>query len=278
MLVAVTDILDKLSMWQAIVAVGIGFVAGALGGMLGVGGSVIVIPGLTIVLGPAQHLYQALAMVVNVIVSVPAARRHYQHHAMTPDALRWMLPAAVVFVIIGVWMSNLAVFSGADGELLLRRLLAAFLVYVIVVNVRKLWHESRPHALAETQPDRISRFAATGVGAAMGSFAGLLGIGGGAVSVPLQQVFLKLPLRSCIANSSAVICISASLGAVYKNATLGQHGESWQVSLVMAALLAPTAYYGGRFGAKMTHRLPIRQVRLAFIVLMVIGAWRMAGL
>ncbi len=259
----------------------IGLLAGVLGGLLGVGGSIIIIPGLTMLLGYDQHLYQAAAMIVNVAVSVPAAMRHHRAGAIVPRALTWMLPAAIVCVLLGVWLSNLSVFAGRSGGVWLGRLLAAFQVYVIYVNVQRLRFPRRD--VYDLEQARLAPARLLGVGSAMGTIAGLLGIGGGAVAVPLQQVVLRLPLRNCIANSSAIICLSAAVGAVYKNATLAQHAPAdaplgWRQGLVLAALLAPTAWVGGRVGAGLTHSLPLRQVRIAFIALMVVAAWKMAKL
>jgi uncharacterized protein len=264
----------------------LGLLAGTLGGMLGVGGSIVMIPGLAILFSlgrtpePNQHLFQASAMIVNVVVSVPAALRHRKADALVPEALVWMMPAALVSILLGVWVSNLPIFSGADGGRWLGRLMAGFMVYVIVTNILKLRTRK---GLADTVEARVTPAGATGVGLAMGSVAGLLGIGGGSVAVALQQAVLKLPLRKCIANSSAVICVSATIGAIYKNATLAQHATEaspidWRASLLIAFLLAPTAWVGARIGSGLTHSLPIRQVRVAFIGLMIVAAWKMAGL
>ena len=57
-------------LWLAV----IGLVAGWVGGLMGVGGSLVMIPGLTLLLGSErQHLFQATAMIVNVAVVGPAA-------------------------------------------------------------------------------------------------------------------------------------------------------------------------------------------------------------
>lgn len=271
---------DFLTWIDVPIIVLIGLLAGTLGGMLGVGGSVIMIPALTILLGRHQQLYQASAMIINVVVAVPAALRHRKAGAMVPDVLIWMMPAALVFVLLGVWLSNLSVFNGPEGGIWLGRILAAFLVYVVVLNVIKI---IKPTKGGESlDPERRHRpVAAGGVGGIMGAIAGLLGIGGGAIAVPLQQVLLKLPLRNCIANSTAVICVSAGLGAVYKNLTIGEHyphGGALQTSLIIAAILAPTAFLGGRLGASLTHRLPTRQVRAAFVILMIVAAYKMAAI
>jgi uncharacterized membrane protein YfcA len=262
--------------WALTAIAFIGLLAGTLGGMLGVGGSIVMIPGLTLVLGYDQHLYQAAAMIANVAVSIPAAIRHQQAGALDRPTLTWMGPAAVLAALIGVWLSNRALFAGVEGGLWLGRLLAVFLAYVIYVNVKRL-RDGRPETT--NIPDHLAaaRTRRTGVGSVMGLIAGLLGVGGGAIAVPLQQVVLKLPLRSAIGNSSAIICLSAALGAIYKNATLGYHGTTPLAGLALAGLLVPTAWIGGGFGATLTHRLPMRQVRIAFVILLIVAAWKMAA-
>jgi uncharacterized membrane protein YfcA len=235
----------------------IGLIAGTLGGMLGVGGSA--------------------AMIANVAVSVPAALRHRRAGALDRPTLVWMGSAAIVAVLVGVWLSNRAWFSGAVGQLWLGRLLAIFLVYVIVVNLRRLWR-GRPEAESLGAELPAVRTRRVGVGSTMGVIAGLLGVGGGAIAVPLQQVVLRLPLRTAIGNSSAIICVSAAIGAIYKNATLGEHQADPWAGVILALLLIPTAWLGGGLGATLTHRLPMRQVRIAFLVLMIVAAWEMAAL
>jgi len=291
-----------LALQPLLIVAAIGLIAGVLGGMLGVGGSVIMIPGLTLAFGPDQHLYQAAAMIANIAVAVPAALKHRQKGATDADVLKWMLPAAVGFVLVGVWLSNLAVFQG-DGTKWLRRLFAAFLAYVVILNTWKFFsglarrrraasatepgtRDPEPVADGDTDAERrpsITPFRSTIAGVAMGVIAGLLGVGGGAIAVPLQQVLLKLPLRRCIANSSVIICFSAALGALYKNASLTQHvseqtGEPLAVwaGVLVAALLAPTAIVGGRLGAGLTHVMSPAAVRVAFITLMAVACWRMA--
>jgi len=168
----------------------LGLVAGTLGGLLGVGGSVIMIPGLVWLLGAAggaapgeQHAFQAAAMVANVAVAVPAMLRHRRAGTIDPAAVRGMLPAAAVGIVLGVALSNLPTFRGAEGGQLLARGLAVLLAWVVLVNLHKLWLAWRPtKPVVETEGEPLrGRAAATrfaGVGGLMGVVAGLLGIGG----------------------------------------------------------------------------------------------------
>jgi uncharacterized membrane protein YfcA len=267
---------DLTQLWVVIAVTVTGLFAGVLGGMLGVGGAIIVIPGLTWILGHNQHAYQATAMITSVAVSLPAAVKHYREGAVVLRVLRWMAPFAMVFVMIGVVISNSPWFAGPEGGIWLGRLLCVFLIYEIGLNGYRLWKPDVWESMDESP--YITRGRVAAVGSTTGLFGGLLGVGGGVIAVPLQQVLLRLPLRSCIANASAVICTSSTVGAVWKNSTLSEHGLDWRYSVCLAMMLAPSCWLGGHLGASLTHRLPIRHVRAVFIVLMSLAAYKMAAI
>lgn len=265
----------------------IGLLAGALGGLLGVGGSVITIPGMAILFGTGenQHLYQAAAMTANLAVAIPAARRHRKAGALEPRVLRWMLPAALIAIILGVFASNLSVFKDEVGGLWLGRILAVFLAYVVFVNIRKLLHLRAGKPRNHIDNATITHVRSGAAGGVMGLAAGLLGIGGGALAVPLQQMLTKIPLRNAIANSSFVMVFTAGIGAALKLVTLDQHyptaldaDPAWQTAMLLALILAPTAIIGAGLGARLTHSLPVQYVRIAFVLLMIVAAFKMAAL
>jgi uncharacterized membrane protein YfcA len=243
----------------------VGLLAGALGGMLGIGGSILMIPAVGLILGRDQHIAQAAAMIVNVFVAAPALRQHQRAGAVRWDVARRMLPFGLVTIIVGVELSN-----RLSGDRL-RQVFGLFLIYVIVMNVLKLLRRTpEPHEELQRPGWGPSGF----VGSVMGLAAGLLGIGGGGIAVPLLQRVCNLPLRQCIATSTAVMCITAVIGAVRKNMALaglaGVDGATLDPrdSLLIAACLAPTAVLGGMLGATATHRMPLAWVRVAFILLM----------
>lgn len=254
----------------------IGLASGALGGLLGIGGSIVMIPALTLLLGPNQQLYQAAAMIVNVAVAIPATVRHWRAGAVRVDVVARMLPFGVLMILIGVWASD------ALDALVLQRVFAVFLIYVIFVNLRRLWRRA-PEPMQGEQ--HATWFPAAVAGSVMGFAAGLLGIGGGILAVPLLQRVCVLPLRQCIACSSAAMCLTSAVGAARKNATLTQHVNvqaetmlELADSLLIALCLAPTAIVGGFIGASLTHALPLDWIRVALVVLLLTGALRMLGL
>jgi len=78
----------------------IGIVMGLFGGLLGIGGSVVMIPALVFALGENQHLYQASAMICNFFVGTTAAMVHKKADVLVLDVIKWLVPAAAVGIII----------------------------------------------------------------------------------------------------------------------------------------------------------------------------------
>jgi len=266
----------------------VGLLAGVLGGLLGIGGSVVMIPAMVIIFsshgaGDRIQQYQAAAMIVNFLLIIPAVTRHHHAGAVRWDVWRWVAPAALVGIIAGVAASLLSVFTG-DNQKYMKILFGVFLLYVAYKNLRKLLARSAagsPAATtgspaATTASPVISRGKCLALGLPMGFSAGLLGIGGGALAVPGLQMLIRLPLRSAIATSAATIMTTAWLGALVKNYGIAATGQGTIIeSLKLAACLAPPAMIGAYAGGHLTHKLPLRIVRGVFVALMVVAAVKM---
>ena len=245
----------------------VGLVAGISSGLLGVGGSIVIIPCLAL-LFPDQpyHQHAAAAMIVNSFASLVAAWRHYRAGYVQVAVIVRMLPAALFGICLGVSLSNLRLFTTGHPEYL-SRILALFLIYVAVMNIRKLFGPDREDDSHSAElPALGSSWRALIPGLMMGVPAGLLGVGGGFIVVPAQQFVLRTRLRNAIANSSSLIIFSAAVGAVYKNWTLSAlDGATASHSLWIAGLLVPAAIVGGYLGALLMHISPIRLIRTVFI-------------
>jgi uncharacterized membrane protein YfcA len=259
----------------------IGLFAGLVGGMLGVGGSIIMIPAMTEVLGPDQHKYQAAAMIVNFFVVVPAVYQHRRARAIDPSTVGRLVPLAIVGVLAGVGISELPFFAGA-GEAKLRMLFGLFLVFVAGWDLYRLFHKSQSGLQVESgatagNPAPAARkgwpFAAA-VAIPTGLVAGMLGVGGGIMAVPLQRRFLKVPIRNAIANSATIIIATSSVGAITKNYAFISENDGTPITFGLAAALAPTAIIGALIGSRWTHRLPLKTLKVAFFILLLLAGVR----
>ncbi len=254
----------------------IGLLAGGVGGLLGIGGSTVFIPIATLLLGPDQQVYQAAAMILNAAVAASATLRHWRAGALTARRVVPTAITAVVAVLFGVAAGN------ALGGAMLARLFGVLLLVLAASEIRGLL--GRRAATSATghdeEPDGREHPIVLGmIGAAMGLLGGLLGIGGGTVGVPLLRYAGRFPLRSCISTAAAVTLPLAIVGAIYKNLSLshlpGESSEAERLALLIAAAVVPTAIAGAFLGATLVHRLPLRAIRVAFVVLLVSAGARM---
>ena len=251
----------------------IGLVMGCFGGLLGIGGSTIMIPAMMMAFGSNQHLYQAAAMLCNFFVAVAAVAAHKKANALVRPALKKLIPTAIVGIIIGVTLSNMSFFAG-DRSYMLSRCFGAFLVYVAVYNAFK-FRAIEVSAYEDKSLEGTNSATSMSVGLASGIGAGLLGIGAGTISTPFQQLFMKMPLRNAMSNSAAMIMSIALVGGTYKTLTLGQHGAEPLEAVKIAAIIIPTALAGGYIGGHMMHRLPVNVVRAIFIGLVIVASIKM---
>jgi len=262
--------------WEYLMLMPVGLLAGAGGGLLGIGGSVVVIPAMALLFGhEKEHLYQATAMIVNFFVVTPAVIRHRRAKATFRPMTRFMVPGAVVGVLAGVYLSDLPVFRGA-GQGYLQVMFALFLGYVVGHNLWRLWHKRKRRDRNESDSARFSKPSIFGiVGLPGGTLSGLLGIGGGTYLVPAQQVCFKVPIRNAVANSATTILWSSVVGAIAKSGSLTIHGYSWSQAVLMAVFLIPTAMVGSWYTAGKVHQWPVGVIRVAFVALLLYCGTRM---
>lgn len=252
----------------------IGVFAGAIGGLAGIGGSIIMLPALGILLGytgpdkPEHHLYMAAAMVVNAMVAFASTRKHRQAKAIEPRIVWRLTPPMFAGILAGAEVSNY--FEGNTLKLALVGFLWLYCAYAIITTIRKLPEPDPEHM-------RVSWLWIGGIGALTGVLAGLLGIGGGIVMVPLMILTARIPVRRAVAASAWVMQITAPAGAVVKLATLGEHQQSWTHALALAVPMAVGALVGASIGAGLTHTLKLPYLRLAIAAVLAAASVKLAG-
>ena len=251
---------------------GIGLAAGFLGGLAGIGGSLIMLPALVIYYQSGDperyHAFMASAMLVNIAVSLPAAIRHHKSGAVRMDVVKILLPVMAVTILGGVVVSNFD-----SQSRILQLLLALFIAVYCVINLARFFRKASEPA---PEAERTTTGWLAGIGGVTGFIAGLLGIGGGIVMVPMLQVFTRLPIRQAIGTSSAVMCLTALVGALLKIATLAPHGQSPTDAALLAFTMAPGAIVGAWVGARVMHALPLQAVRVAISLLLLVASAKLA--
>lgn len=252
----------------------IGLVAGVVGGLAGIGGSIIMLPALGVFFGyqdatkSEHHLYMAAAMVVNSVVAIFSTRKHRKAGVIDGRLTMRLCPPMFAGILGGVLFSN--VMEGGTLKLALVGFLWLYCAYAIITTIRKLPEPPEDHM-------RAGWGTIGTIGGGTGVLAGLLGIGGGIVMVPLMIVGAKVPVRKAVAASAWVMQITAPAGAVVKLLTLGEHGQDWGDALILAVPMAAGAMVGATIGAGLTHRLKLPALRIAIAVVLAGASFKLAG-
>lgn len=93
----------------------LGALAGVLGGFLGIGGAMVIVPAMVLLAGFEQHMAQGISLAVITLTSLMGAFTHYKLGNVNVNVALAMGPAAVVMVIIssaiagqidGFWLSK----------------------------------------------------------------------------------------------------------------------------------------------------------------------------
>jgi uncharacterized membrane protein YfcA len=187
-------------LWRA---VAVGVVAGLASGLFGVGGGVVLVPGLVLLAG----LDQRMAHGTSLAAIVPIALAGVLGYASGGE----VEPVAALLTAVGV-LAGTPVGVHLLGRLPERQLRIGFAVVLLASAVR----------LVVTAGDGAGTVAVdlgTGVlyvltGLAAGVLAGVMGVGGGVVMVPAFTVLFGMPIVLAKGTSLAVIVPGALLGTV----------------------------------------------------------------
>ena len=243
----------------------LGFGGAFIAGLVGVGGALVMAPLLLYV--PAllsfptldMHLVSGITMVQVAAAGVTGmlAHRHVGH-----------VDAALVVTVGGpMTIGSLAggLVSGRVPPAALTVLFAS-LAAVAAVLMLAGRHTGDDDGRDEGVP--FNRSTAIGLGAGVGVLVGMVGAGGGFLLVPLMMHGLKVPVRSAVGSSLAIVALGG-LGGLIGKAASGQVAWIFALSLVVGALP------GARLGATTSKRLSTATLGWILGVVLALVAVRM---
>jgi uncharacterized membrane protein YfcA len=267
--------MDGMEPSHIVVLLILGLGAGIFGGLLGIGGSVIMIPVLGFILGWPFHLAQAAAMTVNPAVALTAAIRHRKAMNVSMNTVKKVLPISIICISFAAWLSNQLQAAYLEGGF------GLFLLWVLWDQLSALRPKNSDQEIKQSEECKPTWPRASVTGGITGTTAGLLGIGGGLIQVPLLNRVCKLPLRKAIGSSSAIMFITALIGATVKDLSLSEiiaeTGTDMHAgyAIIGALWLIPGALAGGWIGAKLSTSMPIKAIRIVFALLVAWAAFKM---
>jgi uncharacterized protein len=238
---------------------GLGAVAGLLAGLFGVGGGIVLVPGMVLLMRVGQHVAHATSLVA-ILVTAPAALIGF---AIAGNVAY----AAAAAVAVG------AVLGALGGAALMYRVSAArlrqtFAVLVVIVAIRLALPVTVEPGAAVAVDDLVTlcAFALLGLGA--GVLSALMGVGGGVIMVPAFVLAFGMDQHTAEGTSLLVIIPTALMGAVRH----ARHGYTdWSLGLPIGA----GGVVGGLVGAQLALALPGDLLQLLFAGFLVLTGLRM---
>lgn len=232
-----------------------------LSGGFGVGGGVILVPLLTLVYGLDGLVAVGTALPVMIPTAAAGALTYLRADRIRlSDGVKMGLAGAVTAPLGALGAEEL----GGSAVLVA---LSVVVLYVAVDVGLRAWRSSAP-ALGGADPPsgRVPTGLALGIGALAGAVAGLLGLGGGFLIVPLLVRYAHVPIKRAIGTSLSAIAILAIPGAI-------SHVALGNSDLLVAAALALGMVPGAVTGARITLGARERAVQISFAVMLsLVGA------
>jgi len=222
-----------------------GLTAGTLGGLLGIGGGILIMPLLRFIVGLEPAESAGTCVVAVFFTTLGGSLRHFSMGHIHP---RSIIPVVLSGFVSTLICSLFFVYLSRKGAWLD----AAIGVVFLLVAMRMLWegiceylkNKSTAKTGGAIQGSILSKVT---IGAAAGVLPGLLGIGTGAILVPAFAFALSAPIKVAIGSSLACFSLNALVSSALK---LFQ-------GFVQVGILIPLCIgtlIGSRFGATLNGR------------------------
>ena len=244
----------------------LGICTGFLAGLLGIGGGMIMVPFLTFMLSQrgvdanlTVKMAIATSMATIIFTSISSVRAHHKRGAVRWDLVKGLAPG----IVLGSMIASLGVFAMLKGANL-----AIFFGLFVGFSATQMFLDKKP-APSRQVPGTAGLVAA---GSAIGFLSGLVGAGGGFISVPFMA-WCNVAIHTAVATSSALgfpIALANVLGYVLSGMSVtglpdDAIGYIWVPALVVIALCS---VFTAPLGAKAAHSLPVKKLKRIFAMIL----------
>ena len=252
----------------AVLGIGTGFLAG----LLGIGGGMLMVPFITLILSnrgvePSLSVKMAIAtsMATIIFTSISSVRAHHKRGAVRWDLVKGLAPGIVIGSLIG----SMGVFALLKGSYL-----AIFFALFVGFSATQMFLDKKPKPTRQV-PGTVGL---VGAGSGIGFISGLVGAGGGFISVPFMT-WCNVAMHNAVATSAALglpIALANVAGYIVsgqsvQNLPPASFGYIWLPGLVVIAVCS---VFTAPLGAKAAHALPVKKLKRVFAsVLYVLAAY-----
>jgi uncharacterized membrane protein YfcA len=243
----------------------LGTCGGFLAGLLGIGGGMILVPFITMLFAargfPRElivHMAIATSLATITFTSISSMRAHHQRGAVRWPIVKLLAPGILLGSWCGAWI----------GKQMDRTVLAAFFGLFVAFSATQMLLDRKPSPHRDL-PKAPGMFGAGGV---IGILSGLVGAGGGFVSVPFMT-WCNVPVHAAVATSAALgfpIALAGTLSNIWNGMHTpglppGALGFIYLPALLVISLASVTM---APLGASAAHRMQTGSLKKVFAVVL----------
>ncbi len=250
----------------------LGLATGYAAGLLGIGGGMLLGPFITLILSArglpadlAVKMAIATSMATIVFTSISSVRAHHKRGAVQWHIVKGLAPG----IVIGSLVGSIGIFAVLKGTTL-ALLFAAFIGF----SATQMFLDKKPKP-GRSMPGTAGQI---GVGAVIGLVSGLVGAGGGFISVPFMVAHNVVIIQAVATSAALGFPIAVANAAGYALGGQGVEGlPAWSLGYIWLpalAVIASCSVTTAPLGARMAHKLPVAKLKRIFaIVLYVLAAY-----
>ncbi|MEY2967874.1 MAG: hypothetical protein RIQ64_501 [Actinomycetota bacterium] len=223
---------------MSILIVGLG--AGFLSGIFGVGGGILIVPGLVFFAKMDQRRAHGTSLAAVLPISLASLVTYWSHDHVDWHVALWLAIGAVGGAILGTKLLKTARHDVLSY---------GFATVLIVSALRLYWTTS---ADGRTDLSVVAAIALVVIGVATGTLAGLLGVGGGVIMIP-AMVLLLGEMNVMAKGTSLAVIIPTSITGTIRNRKTANVDVKAAVVVGLSGVVS--AVVGGSIAADMSESL-----------------------
>ena len=246
----------KISKQRALILMFFGIGAGLLSGMFGLGGGIIIVPGLMFALGMDQRRAHGTSLGGVFLISLSSFFTYWTHDHIDWPVVLWLAIGSVAGSLIGAELL---------ARVSKRTLTLAFVLILVIAGIRMFFKIDSTGEMILNAPTAAWLVV---IGLVVGALAGMLGIGGGLMSVPILVIFFHVSPAVAKGTSLAVVIPTAFSGTI-------QNLRNNNTDLTAAAIVSSTGIVTAIAGSWIAAHMDDALSNFLFAVLLIVIAGRM---
>lgn len=223
---------------MSILLVGLG--AGFLSGIFGVGGGILIVPGLVFFAKMDQRRAHGTSLAAVMPISLASLVTYWSHDHVDWHVALWLAIGAVGGAILGTKLLKTARHDVLSY---------GFAIVLVVSAIRLYWTTSADGRTGLTVATAIALVV---IGVATGTLAGLLGVGGGVIMIP-AMVLLLGEMNVMAKGTSLAVIIPTSITGTIRNRKTANVDVKAAVIVGLSGVVSAVA--GGSLAANMSESL-----------------------